>query len=63
MNAIDQLFLRVRREPFFWRFTLFTRILLATAFLPTGMVKLLGHRFTSMTTGPVAEFLEGLGQP
>ena len=61
-DSIDRLFARVRREPFFWRFTLFTRILLAAGFIPTGMVKLLGHRFTSLTTGPVGEFFEAMYQ-
>lgn len=62
ISTLDRLFARVRREPFFWRFTLFTRILLAAGFIPTGMVKLLGQRFTSMTTGPVAEFFEAMYQ-
>ena len=56
------MFVRVRREPFFLRFTLFTRILLAAGFIPTGLVKLLGRRFTTMTTGPVAEFFEAMYQ-
>lgn len=63
MNRIlDPLFARVRREPFFWRFTVFTRILLAAGFIPTGLVKLLGQRFTSMTSGPIAEFFEAMYQ-
>lgn len=60
--SLDRLFARVRREPFFWRFTVFTRILLAAGFIPTGLVKLLGHRFTTMTEGPVAAFFEAMFQ-
>lgn len=62
IDRLDRLFALVRREPFFWRFSLFTRILLAAGFIPTGMVKLFGHRFTSLTTGPVAEFFEAMYQ-
>lgn len=58
---IDNLWLSVRRSDFLYRFTLFTRILLATSFLPTGLIKLLGHRFTSLPVEtPVGNFFEAL---
>jgi hypothetical protein len=63
MTVIDQLFLRVRSGPFFYRFTLFTRVLLAAGFIPTGMVKLLGQRFTLITPDhPIGAFFEAMFQ-
>ena len=63
LKTVDKLFVWVRSKPFFLRLTLFTRILLAAAFIPTGMVKLLGHRFTLMgTETPVGAFFEAMYQ-
>ena len=63
LQPLDRLFLRLRSIPFFWRFTLFTRILLAAGFLPTGMVKLQGKRFTTMSVEtPVGAFFEAMYQ-
>lgn len=39
----------VRARPLLYRLTLGTRLLLAVGFIPTGMVKLLGRRFTLMS--------------
>jgi uncharacterized membrane protein YphA (DoxX/SURF4 family) len=39
----------VRARPLLYRLTLGTRLLLAVGFVPTGMVKLLGRRFTLMS--------------
>ncbi|MBX2900520.1 MAG: hypothetical protein KF775_12765 [Cyclobacteriaceae bacterium] len=54
MKKIDalliQLLLWARKQPLLYRFTLGTRILLAVGFIPTGMVKVLGHRFTTLST-------------
>ena len=38
--VLDEFFRRVRSKDLLLRFTLFTRILLAAGFIPTGMVKL-----------------------
>ena len=40
---------RARSRPMLYRLTLGTRVLLAVGFIPTGLVKLLGRRFTSMS--------------
>ena len=62
-HGIDELFIRVRSRGFFLRFTLLTRILLAAGFIPTGMVKLLGRRFTTMPdTTPIGAFFEAMYQ-
>lgn len=67
MNKIDH-FLQnfqfwIRSKSLLYRFTLGTRILLAIGFIPTGMVKLLGYRFTTMTLeSDVGAFFEILYQ-
>ena len=52
MNAVDDFLLRLhaaaRAQPILYRLAVGTRLLLAAGFVPTGMVKLLGRRFTSM---------------
>jgi hypothetical protein len=45
---LDALNARVMHLPAGARFTLVCRILLAVAFIPTGSVKLMGDRFTSL---------------
>ena len=61
--ALDRLFLWVRSVPLFYRFTLLTRILMAAAFVPTGWVKLMGRRFTSLPTEtPIGAFFEAMFQ-
>ncbi len=61
--VLDEFFLRVRSKDLLLRFTLFTRILLAAGFIPTGMVKLFGRRFTTLPdTTPIGAFFESMYQ-
>lgn len=54
---------RVRSQPLLYRFTLGVRILLAAGFIPTGIVKLIGWRFTQMSPEfPIGAFFETLYQ-
>ena len=63
LETVDRLFVWVRSTPFFLRFTLFTRILLAAGFIPTGMVKMLGRRFTLISPDtPIGAFFEAMYQ-
>ena len=63
IGSVDRLFLWVRSTPFFLRMTWFTRILLAAGFIPTGMVKLLGRRFTLLPVDtPIGAFFEAMYQ-
>jgi uncharacterized membrane protein YphA (DoxX/SURF4 family) len=63
LNALDALHRRARRLPALHRLAIISRILLALAFIPTGMVKLLGQRFTSLpTSDPVGAFFEAMYQ-
>jgi len=52
-----------RMQPWLGRFTLMNRLLLGMAFIPTGMVKLLGQRFTALPVdNPVGFFFEAMYQ-
>lgn len=63
IEVLDRLHARVRATPFFLRFTLLTRILLAAGFVPTGLVKLLGRRFTTLPVEtPIGAFFEAMYQ-
>lgn len=63
LDRVDRLFVWVRSKPFFLRLTLLTRILLAAGFVPTGMVKLLGQRFTLLPVEtPIGAFFEAMYQ-
>ncbi len=61
--AIDALHARVRRSQLLFRVVLGTRYLFAMAFIPTGFVKLLGYRFTTISTEtPIGAFFEAMYQ-
>ena len=63
MNLFDRLFATIRSSPFLYRFTLFTRILLVAGFTPSGLVKLMGQRFTLLgTDSPIGAFFEAMYQ-
>ncbi|MHC5066867.1 MAG: hypothetical protein ACYTG5_23170 [Planctomycetota bacterium] len=50
-----------RRQAWLGRFTLMNRLLLAMAFLPTGLVKASGQRFTLLgTDNPIGYFFEAM---
>lgn len=52
-----------RRQPWLGRFTLMNRFLLSFAFFPTGLVKLLGNRFTQIPVdNPIGFFFEAMYQ-
>lgn len=60
-HTLGSLQRRVRSRPALYRLTLGTRVLLAVGFIPTGMVKLLGRRFTTMSTeSDIGLFFESL---
>jgi uncharacterized membrane protein YphA (DoxX/SURF4 family) len=60
-RSLDQIHARVRKSKLLRIFTVFTRILLALAFLPSGLTKVMGNRFTILKTDdPVGFFFEAL---
>jgi uncharacterized membrane protein YphA (DoxX/SURF4 family) len=59
-NALDRLHAWAVRKPLLVLFTAVTRVLLALAFLPSGLVKVRGQRFTLLpVTDPVGYFFDG----
>lgn len=59
----ESLHLAVRRSVWLARLTVVTRILLAVGFIPTGLVKVIGHRFTVLGADtPVGAFFDALYQ-
>jgi uncharacterized membrane protein YphA (DoxX/SURF4 family) len=61
--VIDVLHLALRRSRWAARLVVATRVLLATAFIPTGLVKVLGQRFTLLSTDdPVGALFEAFYQ-
>ena len=58
-SSLDSLHAGVRRNAWLRRFTVLTRVLLALGFLPSGLTKLLGNRFTVLgLDSPVGFFFE-----
>jgi hypothetical protein len=62
-SRLDRLHARVVEIPVLILFAAVVRVLLALAFAPSGWVKLVGHRFTTLpVTTPVGFFFEGFFQ-
>lgn len=62
-RLLDELQLKARRSSWLARLAVCTRILLAAAFIPTGLVKILNQRFTSLPPShPVGALFEALFQ-
>jgi hypothetical protein len=60
IQTIDLLHARIVRTRVLVVFTGVTRVLLALAFLPSGLTKALGHRFTTLpVSDPVGYFFDG----
>jgi uncharacterized membrane protein YphA (DoxX/SURF4 family) len=59
--SLDRLHARVRKVTLLKVFTVLTRILLALAFLPSGLTKVMGNRFTRLgLDDPIGFFFEAL---
>jgi uncharacterized membrane protein YphA (DoxX/SURF4 family) len=62
-TAIDRLHARIRQYKWLRRFTVLTRVLLAIAFLPSGLTKVVGNRFTLLgPDNPIGYFFDALFQ-
>ena len=58
-SKLDQLHLEARKNKWLGYFAIFNRITLAAGFLPSGMQKVLGERFTVLAVNhPMGNFLE-----
>lgn len=61
---LDRLHARARSHPALQRLAVVSRLLLAVGFIPTGLVKILGHRFTTGVDphSPIGAFFEAMYQ-
>jgi len=60
-RSFGAIYARSRQNRWMWLFTVCCRILLALGFLPSGFVKILGERFTSLSVNhPMGHYLEAL---
>lgn len=63
MSALENFLSRIRSQKLFKIFTWATRILLAIGFMPSGLTKLLGNRFTTIPVdNPIGFFFEAMYQ-
>lgn len=60
-SKLDQVHAQVRSNVWFARFATFNRIALAAGFIPAGLVKIMGERFTDLhNLQPMGQYLEAL---
>ena len=58
-STLDEIHFRVRKNRWFHYFAVFCRVALAAGFIPSGMQKVLGERFTVLAVNhPMGNFLE-----
>lgn len=58
-SKLDHLHYQARRNRWLQYFAVFNRIGLATGFLPSGFVKIMGERFTTLSNNhPMGRYLE-----
>lgn len=61
LSEFNQLYLEAKGNRWFNYFTVFNRIALAAGFLPSGFIKIMGERFTSLSVNhPMGHYLEAL---
>jgi len=62
-NKIDQLHLRARKNRWLSYFAIFSRLSLAAGFIPSGLQKVFGERFTNLPANhPMGHYLDALYQ-
>jgi uncharacterized membrane protein YphA (DoxX/SURF4 family) len=60
-NGLNRIHFQAKQKKSLRYFTVFTRIALAWGFLPSGFVKIMGERFTSLSVKhPMGNYLEAL---
>jgi uncharacterized membrane protein YphA (DoxX/SURF4 family) len=58
---VDRIYATARSNRWIGYFTIFTRFALGTGFIPSGLVKVMGERFTSLSVNhPMGHYLEAL---
>ena len=60
-TSLDKLHLQARENRWLWYFAIFCRVALAAGFIPSGMMKIMGERFTVLAVNhPMGNFLEAI---
>ena len=60
-SKLNQLHAEAKGNRWLWYFAIFNRVALAAGFLPSGFVKIMGERFTSLSNNhPMGHYLEAL---
>lgn len=64
MSRIKEIYYEARADEWFKKFAVFCRITLATSFLPTGLVKIMGERFAEglPSNNPLGHYFDALLQ-
>ncbi len=61
LTGLAQFYYEAKRNKWFRYFTVFCRIVLALGFIPSGIVKIMGERFTALpVTHPLGHYFEAL---
>jgi uncharacterized membrane protein YphA (DoxX/SURF4 family) len=61
MNRIEALYNEAKADKWFKRFAVFCRIALAASFIPSGFVKIMGERFTGLSSNnPLGHYFDAL---
>jgi len=62
LSKLDQYYLKVKKNRWYWLFSIFCRLALAYAFIVAGIVKIIGERFASglSVSHPMGAYLEAL---
>src|SRR3977135_493450 len=62
MSRFEEIYYEARADKWFKRFAVFCRVALAASFIPTGYVKLVGHRFAAglSPNNPLGHYFEAL---
>lgn len=60
-EKLDRVHLRVRSNRWFYLFAIFCRVVLAAGFIPSGLVKIMGERFTDLSVNhPMGNYLQAV---
>lgn len=60
-DRLDDLNQEIRTNKWHWLFSIFCRVMLALGFIPSGLVKIMGERFTDLAVHhPMGHYLEAL---
>lgn len=61
MNRIEEIYYEAKSDKWFKRFAVFCRVALAASFIPSGFVKIMGERFTALSSNnPLGHYFDAL---